>query len=342
MRRSQTDGQLSTRAYGLERRSRPPSLYDLESYQTNRMDAPKKFPQSLHVFAGRCRQYSVWILAAVLLLGLVAIITSQPSPNDGSLSSLESLGVPSSNHSSQAHSIEQAVGTADEEQRAVKHPFNEVAVVIDCGSSGSRVFVYGVRKRSEIEIEVIAPQKKIEPGLSSYASNPEEGFESLVPLLDYAVRQLPTKMASAPPLYILATAGMRSLPPADQAALLREIRKGLDAYEASKFHFGSDHVRVITGQEEGLYGWLAMNFALGRLSTTSSTGGDLPIRRQTGGIVEIGGSSAQVCTFLLWLALCITRVWFNACTLTSKAKLVFGFFFCCYPSMCFERVTNTD
>ncbi|XP_016162127.1 nucleoside-triphosphatase [Arachis ipaensis] len=60
------------------------------------------------------------------------------------------------------------------------------AVIFDAGSSGSRVHVFHFDQNLNLlhignEIEFY---KKIEPGLSAYADNPEEAAESLIPLLD--------------------------------------------------------------------------------------------------------------------------------------------------------------
>ena len=67
--------------------------------------------------------------------------------------------------------------------------------------------------------------------------------------MDFAAQQIPEHKHLETPLYILATAGMRMLPPADQEAILDDLR--VDIPLKFNFHFMSSHVEVITGKQEG-------------------------------------------------------------------------------------------
>merc|ERR1712166_1446757 len=65
------------------------------------------------------------------------------------------------------------------------------AVVIDAGSSGSRVHAFKFNRNkggSELDIDYF---KQLKPGLSSYGEDAESAAKSLKPLLDYAVSNIP-------------------------------------------------------------------------------------------------------------------------------------------------------
>ncbi|WFD18971.1 apyrase [Malassezia caprae] len=98
------------------------------------------------------------------------------------------------------------------------------------------------------------------------------------------------------PIYIHATAGMRLLPPEQRQAILletcRTIREFPFARDPKVHDFtGADpdsacggHVRVISGEEEGLFGWLAINYLMGGFEPGS----------QPYGFLDMGGASSQI------------------------------------------------
>ena len=56
------------------------------------------------------------------------------------------------------------------------------------------------------------------------------------------------------------------------------------------------HMRVISGEEEAIYGWTAVNFAQGQLIKQSEGTGtvDEEVTNKTYGVLEMGGASAQI------------------------------------------------
>ncbi|KAK7038198.1 F-box domain-containing protein [Favolaschia claudopus] len=156
-------------------------------------------------------------------------------------------------------------------------------IVIDAGSSGSRVQIYSwkdpggmsVDKASRLLPKVEKGTRdgeawvtKVEPGISSYADTPESISEHLRPLLQHARNIIPPSRISTTPLFLLATAGMRLLPPAKQAQLLQAACHFLVTHSDFSFEEPSDagpcgtSVRIITGEEEGLFGWIAVNYLM--------------------------------------------------------------------------------
>lgn len=183
-------------------------------------------------------------------------------------------------------------------------------IVIDAGSSGSRLQIYSwedpdfvlseqgddVRdKLPKVEKGVQEGDEwimKAEPGLSTFADNPEGVYEYLAPLLKHARSQIPPSFESETPLFLLATAGMRLLTPVQQARVLSATCKYLKS--ASSFRIEDESkdgpcgssVRIITGEEEGLYGWIAVNYLM-----DGFYGKD---KKTTYGFLDMGGASTQI------------------------------------------------
>lgn len=64
------------------------------------------------------------------------------------------------------------------------------------------------------------------------------------------------------PVHVMATAGLRLLPRNQSAAILDNCRAVL---AASGFAFKPSWARVLSGTEEGLFAWVAVNYAAGTL-----------------------------------------------------------------------------
>ncbi|CAF3825358.1 unnamed protein product [Rotaria magnacalcarata] len=185
-------------------------------------------------------------------------------------------------------------------------------VVIDCGSSGSRLYIYIWPEHSGKENELLQIKqlldkqgnpvvKKLEPGLSSMAKTPGNATEYLISLLDFAAEIIPSDKHRDTPLYILATAGLRLLTPNEQKALLEDLFN--DIVQNYHFQIEKTHIQVIPGKLEGIYSWIAINYVLGRFqsNTTDSisvtNGQTISIskkRPSTVGILDMGGASAQI------------------------------------------------
>lgn len=185
-----------------------------------------------------------------------------------------------------------------------KHSYG---VVLDAGSSGTRVYVYrwqkpeyarskgdpdDLRRLPEIKTKK-EWHKKVHPGVSTFGSTPEDiGPAHLAPLIDFALDVVPKEEVANTPIFLLATAGVRLLPTNQRAALLSSV--------CSYFRRRTDfllpdcdvHVQVIPGETEGLYGWIAANYLLG--------GFDQPDKHDHGkghhtyGFLDMGGASAQI------------------------------------------------
>ncbi|KAH7732015.1 CRE-MIG-23 protein [Aphelenchoides avenae] len=178
-------------------------------------------------------------------------------------------------------------------------------IIIDAGSTGSRLFLYSWRSRSDqelIEIEPVKDEKskpvvkKVTPGLSTFGDKPEAAAEYIKPLLEYAVRYIPLEKQQYTPIFIFATAGMRLLPVEKQDAIMSNLHSDLP--KLTTLQVLPEHIKVIDGKWEGVYSWIAVNYILDRFripvydSTTTSAVEIL--RPSTVGMIDMGGASSQI------------------------------------------------
>lgn len=169
------------------------------------------------------------------------------------------------------------------------------SLVIDASSSASTLFMYQWRESDGRRLPWIqaAPYPRaagneswttrVKPGLGAYADRPAEAARSLAPLIEYALEKIgddPEALAETS-VYVLGTAGVRPLPAEQKAAIIQAISDYLETTPLSP-----TSVRAISGVEEGVYGWLSVNYLLGHLEH----GGRFP----TVGALDLGGASTQI------------------------------------------------
>lgn len=169
---------------------------------------------------------------------------------------------------------------------AVRLGYNEkhYAVVIDAGSTGSRVLAYEfhlgyVDGRLVLDRELF---REVKPGLSAYADRPAVGAQRIVELLAIARDFVPAAAWPATPVVLKATAGLRLLPAEQADQLLAEVRKVL---AESGFRVPDENaVEVMDGTDEGIFSWFTVNFLLGTLGGPNTVAA-----------LDLGGGSTQVC-----------------------------------------------
>ena len=183
---------------------------------------------------------------------------------------------------------------------------SEYYVILDCGSTGTRVYVYewsinhndgnsfpialkplgnAPKKKSGKLIGRAYQRMETEPGLSKLVHNEAGMKKAIEPLLQMAERQIPRRAHKHTPVFLYATAGVRKLPTADSEWLMD---KAWDVLKNSSFSCSRDRVKIISGMEEAYYGWVALNHHLNMLGTASSAS------EMTYGSLDLGGSSLQV------------------------------------------------
>lgn len=147
--------------------------------------------------------------------------------------------------------------------------------VIDAGSTGSRlhVFSYDLDKQNSPINITERWSKKIKPGLATIEADKTSIDNYLMNLFQDAPR-------INQPVYLYATAGMRLLSIPKQQKTHSLIQNWFE--NQSTWQLKSS--RTITGSEEGVFGWLAVNYQLG----TFING------QESVGVMDMGGASVQV------------------------------------------------
>lgn len=170
----------------------------------------------------------------------------------------------------------------------------KVIAIVDSGSSGSRLFCYSVNENSANDIFIAAESVslmvgpfEIKPGLNSVPQ--KEIKEYLMGLLDKALHALPGKNAKIHEFYWFSTAGMRLLPRSEAEQKLNSICHLLTLKENIDFTMDqcSQNVRIISGVEEGVFGWLSV-------ANISQLREFDWVEQQSLGFIDLGGASLQV------------------------------------------------
>ncbi|KDD73355.1 GDA1/CD39 nucleoside phosphatase [Helicosporidium sp. ATCC 50920] len=168
--------------------------------------------------------------------------------------------------------------------RLSNEPESSFAVVIDAGSTGSRVHIFKFVRRGsggplELEFDKFEQRK---PGLSAHSDSPTEAADSLRPLLDLAAETVPPELHRDTPIVVGATAGLRLLPGSKAEDILQAIRVLLK--EEYRFAAGADSVSILSGANEGAFAWLTLNYLLGHLGSPEA---------DTVAAIDLGGGSVQ-------------------------------------------------
>ncbi|GAA96344.1 uncharacterized protein L969DRAFT_95441 [Mixia osmundae IAM 14324] len=193
----------------------------------------------------------------------------------------------------------------------------QFGIVVDAGSSGSRLQVYSWLEHDLARQELRAKGEglssmpkvtkgvekgddwhiKVEPGLSSLGPNPAGVGDYLQPLLDHALRIVPPDKVASTPIHVLATAGMRLLPDEQRIAVLQETCRYIQKHADFRLTDCASQVRVITGEEEGVFGWVAVNYLMDGFDShvhTDQGGHNDHLTSSTFGFLDMGGASTQI------------------------------------------------
>ncbi len=155
-------------------------------------------------------------------------------------------------------------------------PENRCVAVVDVGNSGSRLQIYSYNidaSNAPYAIKNVF-SNKIEPGFASIELN--QG--SINRYLSQLFSEVPDNNI---PVYFFATSGMRMLSFARQQAYYDQLTQWFSTQ--SKWQLIS--AKTLKGREEALFGWLAVNYELGALTSPST-----PLV----GVIDTGSGSTQV------------------------------------------------
>ncbi|XP_031306849.1 ectonucleoside triphosphate diphosphohydrolase 2 [Camelus dromedarius] len=174
-------------------------------------------------------------------------------------------------------------------------PALKYGVVLDAGSSHTSMFIYKWPADKENDTGIVGQHSSCDVhggGISSYADNPPGAGQSLVECLDRALQDVPKERHSGTPLYLGATAGMRLLnltSPEASANVLAAVTQTLTQYP-----FDFRGARILSGQDEGVFGWVTANYLLENFIKYGWVGRWFRPRKGTLGAMDLGGASTQI------------------------------------------------
>lgn len=233
-------------------------------------------------FKGSFRHIMILALVLILSLGVFKLYQSGSS------------GTVISKDRSHAYNVKVFPKDLDDEalSNLPKENYSYLAM-IDAGSSGCRAHIYRYGKLGSTNGPLYVLPKhvslKVKPGLSSFANNPVEAGPSLKGLIDFMKEQVPEVDWAVTPIWLKATAGLRMLDSKQSDAILGSVRKFLGDSATSPFLFRPSWARIIPGNEEGGFGWIAYNYLMKIIGPRKDSSGGAPFA-----VVEMGGASSQV------------------------------------------------
>ncbi|NP_001004643.1 ectonucleoside triphosphate diphosphohydrolase 2a.1 [Danio rerio] len=168
-------------------------------------------------------------------------------------------------------------------------------IVLDAGSSHTSMFIYKWPADKQNGTGIVSQHSECHAkggGISSYAGVKGGAARSLKECMDKAMREIPTVRYKHTPVYLGATAGMRLLnisKPKESAEVLKEVEEKLKSYP-----FSFKGASILTGQEEGAYGWITVNYLLENYIKYGFVGQWITPGRDTVGALDFGGASTQI------------------------------------------------
>lgn len=176
-------------------------------------------------------------------------------------------------------------------------PQNKYGLVFDAGSSHTSLFVYQWPADKENNTGMVSQTFSCHvnaSGISSFTKDPPQAGDSLRECLDEAMKVIPAERRREAPTYLGATAGMRLLRLENETAatqILAEVDKTIREYPIN-----FQGARILTGKEEGAYGWITINYLLDSFTKYSLEHRDWihPSSGKTWGALDLGGASTQI------------------------------------------------
>ncbi|XP_025021737.1 ectonucleoside triphosphate diphosphohydrolase 2 [Python bivittatus] len=172
---------------------------------------------------------------------------------------------------------------------------SEFGIVLDAGSSHTAMFVYKWPSDKENETGIVSQHSDCHVkggGISSYATDPPAAGQSLRACLDQALEDVPKARHAITPLYLGATAGMRLLnifDPQASDSVLEAVTATLKQYP-----FDFRGARILSGEDEGLFGWVTANYLLENFIKYGWIGRWIRPKKKTVGAMDLGGASTQI------------------------------------------------
>lgn len=162
------------------------------------------------------------------------------------------------------------------------------AVMMDAGSTGTRAQVFQfVHDQDTKRLELVDTKiHNISKSIAALGTgHGGTGPQFFKPLLENSKKSVPgMRRRRRTPIILLATAGLRLLGNDAAEHALNQARLALNA---SEFRFREDYVSILNPRDEAMYGWITVNYLLGKFGESKS-------KRTPVATLELGGASVQV------------------------------------------------
>ncbi|XP_006880271.1 PREDICTED: ectonucleoside triphosphate diphosphohydrolase 1 [Elephantulus edwardii] len=171
-------------------------------------------------------------------------------------------------------------------------------IVFDAGSSHTTMYIYkwSAEKMNDTGLVYEIEACKVKgPGISAYALRLHDIPVYLTQCMGKAKDIIPKYKHQETPVYLGATAGMRLLRMENQELsdmILSSVTSVFDSYP-----FNFQGANIIEGSEEGAYGWITINYLMGKIKEKNIYK-FIPWRKTespaTYGALDLGGASTQI------------------------------------------------
>ncbi|XP_017265520.1 ectonucleoside triphosphate diphosphohydrolase 3 [Kryptolebias marmoratus] len=175
----------------------------------------------------------------------------------------------------------------------------EYGIVIDSGSSRSNVYLYEWPGEKKNETGVVTEKMNCKvkgvaiSEMKVNSTSDTETWKGFQYCISQIKENIPTEKHRRTPLFLGATAGMRLLHQRDEQKS-NEIMDSLREY-LSSLPFDFRNASIMTGQEEGLYGWITVNYLKGNFLEKNLWNTYVhPHSSETVGSMDLGGASTQI------------------------------------------------
>ncbi|XP_012315566.1 ectonucleoside triphosphate diphosphohydrolase 3 [Aotus nancymaae] len=181
-------------------------------------------------------------------------------------------------------------------KQEVLPPGLKYGIVLDAGSSRTTVYVYQWPAEKENNTGVVSQTFKCSvqgSGISSYGNNPQDVPKAFEDCMQKVKGQVPSHLHGSTPIHLGATAGMRLLRLQNETAA-NEVLGSIQSYFKSQ-PFDFRGAQIISGQEEGVYGWITANYLMGNFLEKNLWHMWVhPHGVETIGALDLGGASTQI------------------------------------------------
>ncbi|NXK48077.1 ENTP8 diphosphohydrolase, partial [Chauna torquata] len=172
----------------------------------------------------------------------------------------------------------------------------QYGLVFDAGSTHTALYIYQWPADKENDTGIVTQVASCTvngSGISSYADDPAGAGASLKPCLDKAMTIVPVEQQRETPTYLGATAGMRLLREQNSTKAEQVFAEVTNAIREYPVDFQG--AQILTGNEEGSFGWITVNYLLEMLVKFSfAEKWEHPQDTEVLGALDLGGASTQI------------------------------------------------